>query len=108
MTRSWKEVRKEASDAGLIDEQRVSNARKVMREESFAHQLAEIRKQQGLSQEKVARSMGVKQPRVSAIENGKITSAELGTLKSYIHGLGGHLKLVADFGGKTVVIRDDD
>lgn len=106
MARTWNDVRADASTAELIDEQGVTNAKRVMREEVVAHKLAEIRKRQGLSQATVAKGMGVKQPRVSAIERGQLESTEYGTLKSYIEGLGGHLKIVADFGDESIVVTN--
>lgn len=106
MARNWKDVRKDAVDAGLVDGQAVRNATKLMREEVRAYKLAEVRKRQAVSQQSVADSMGVKQPRVSAIERGELSKTELGTLESYIQALGGHVKVVADFGDESITLRD--
>lgn len=106
MARNWKDVRADASAAGLIDEQHVENAAKLMRDEVSTYKLAEIRKRQGISQATVAKGMGVKQPRVSAIEHGQLESTEYGTLKSYVEGLGGKLKIVAEFGNESIILRD--
>ena len=76
-----------------------------MREEIAAHKLSDIRKRQGVSQATVAKGMGVGQPRVSAIENGKIESTEYGTLAAYVEGLGGKLKIVADFGDESIILK---
>lgn len=105
MARNWKDVRADVSAAGLIDEQRVANAAKEMADEVATFKLAEIRKRQGISQATVAKGMGVKQPRVSAIEHGQLESTEYGTLKSYVEGLGGKLKIVADFGNESIIVR---
>lgn len=105
MARNWKDVRDDASAAGLIDEQNVSNAKKLMHEEIVAHKLADIRKRHGVSQTELAKEMGVKQPRVSAIERGNLESTEYGTLKSYVEGIGGKLKIVADFGDESIVVK---
>lgn len=106
MARSWKDVRGEASAAGLIDEQAVSTAARSMHEQVRAYRLAEVRRAQHVSQSKVAEAMGVKQPRVSAIENGKLSRTELGTLQAYVESLGGSLRVVADFGDETLTLRD--
>lgn len=106
MARNWKDVRQDAVTAGLLDEQRVANARKVMREENRAFKLAEVRKSHQVSQDQVADVMGVRQPRVSAIERGELSKTELGTLESYIGALGGKVRIVADFGDETIVLRD--
>jgi DNA-binding XRE family transcriptional regulator len=59
-------------------------------------QLAEIRKQLGLTQSQLAEATGLSQPRISQIENGSATSLE--TLRAYVTGLGGHLDVVARIG----------
>ena len=106
MARSWTDVRRDASEAGLIDEQRVENARKEMTGEVRAYRLAEIRKGQHVSQKTLATGMHVSQARVSNIERGELSRTELGTLQAYVEALGGHLKIVADFGDETLVVRD--
>lgn len=106
MARNWKDVRADAKAAGHVDEQGVANAKKLMREELAAQKLADIRKRQGVSQTALAKTMGVAQPRISAIENGRLESAEFGTLRSYVEGIGGHLKIVADFGDESIVVQD--
>jgi hypothetical protein len=50
--------------------------------------------------------MHVSQARVSNIERGELSRTELGTLQAYVEALGGHLKIVADFGDETLVVRD--
>jgi transcriptional regulator with XRE-family HTH domain len=71
-----------------------------MREEMLATvsgaQLAEIRKQLGLTQTQLAEAAGLSQARISQIENGSATSLE--TLRAYVAGLGGHLDIVARIG----------
>jgi transcriptional regulator with XRE-family HTH domain len=80
-------------------EERVQR-RSAMREEMLASvsgaQLADIRKQLGLTQTQLAESAGLSQARISQIENGTATSLE--TLRAYVRGLGGHLDVVARIG----------
>lgn len=104
MARNWREVRDEVRRGGLVDEQGVEDARKHMTEEVRAHKLSEVRKAQHVSQAVVADAMGVKQPRVSAIERGNLSRTELGTLESYVEALGGKVRIVADFGEDSVTI----
>ena len=67
------------------------------------HRLAEIRNAHGhVRQADVAAVMGVSQARVSKLESGDLSHTELGTLQSYVAALGGHLRIVADFGEDTV------
>lgn len=106
MARKWTDVRRDAADAGLIDEQRVESAHKKMAGEVRAYRLAEIRKGQYVSQKTLAAGMRVSQARVSTIERGELSRTELGTLQAYVEALGGHLKIVADFGDETLVVRD--
>ena len=72
-------------------------------ETSAARRLAEIRKAHGhVRQADVAALMGVSQARVSQLESGGLSHTELGTLQSYVAALGGHLRIVADFGEDSV------
>ena len=67
-----------------------------------AHNLAEVRKRQGLTQREVAESMGVSVGRVSQIEHGDISGVEV--LDRYITALGGQLGLVATFGDEQLQV----
>ena len=67
--------------------------------------LAEQRTRLGLTQEQVARRMGVRQERVSAIERAEPGATEVRTLASYVEALGGRLDIVADFGRDRIVLR---
>jgi DNA-binding XRE family transcriptional regulator len=103
-TVSWEETRRRARErreaAGLPvrspAEKQESMDRLVA--EVRAHRLAEIRREQALTQRAVADAMGVSAPRVSAIEHGDVGHTELATLRSYVEALGGRLRVVADFG----------
>lgn len=59
-------------------------------------QLAEIRKQLGMTQSQLAEAAGLSQARISQIENGEHTSLE--SLRAYVTGLGGQLEVVARIG----------
>lgn len=72
--------------------------------EARAHRLVEMRKQLGLPQSEIADRMHVRQERVSAIERGKTTATEVGTIAAYIAALGGQLEIVANCNGSRVVI----
>jgi DNA-binding XRE family transcriptional regulator len=98
---NWRDVKAKvrANDHEWDSEERVAQ-RARMREEMLATvsgaQLAEIRKQLGLTQAQLAETAGVSQARISQIENGEVTSLE--TLRAYVTGLGGHLDVVARIG----------
>jgi predicted XRE-type DNA-binding protein len=66
------------------------------------YRLAEMRRHQNLTQVEVAQLMGVDQSRVSRIERGE--NIELATLRAYIEALGGHVKVVADFGDEQLTV----
>ncbi|NBM15125.1 XRE family transcriptional regulator [Streptomyces sp. GC420] len=101
---SWEETKRKARErreaAGLpvrsAQEKRAAMDR--LTAEVRAHKLAEVRREQALTQRQVAASMGVSAPRVSAIENGELDRAEVATLRAYVEALGGRLRVVADFG----------
>ena len=98
---NWRDVKakaRAADPAWDTDERVIRRAR--MREDMLAcisgAQLAEIRKQLGLTQVQLAEAAGLAQARISQIENGAATSLE--TLRAYVAGLGGHLDIVARIG----------
>lgn len=100
--RKWSDVKAQRDD---ITPQMREEARAGMEATLVAYRLAEIRKQLALTQTEVAAEMGVGQRRVSDIERGDVARTEYGTLAAYIEALGGRLKLVADFGDRTITVR---
>lgn len=99
---NWEDVKHEIFDAEDLEVIEAGAKRLVA--ESRARRLAEMRKELGLTQREVAARMNVRQERVSAIERGKATSAEVGTIAAYIAALGGRLEIVANFNGTRLVI----
>ncbi|MEV7036104.1 XRE family transcriptional regulator [Streptomyces sp. NPDC093272] len=101
---SWEETKRKARErraaAGLPvrSAQEKQAAMDRLTAEVRAHKLAEVRREQALTQRQVAASMGVSAPRVSAIEHGDLDRAEVATLRAYVEALGGRLRVVADFG----------
>lgn len=104
MAKTWRETRREAVDEGRIDQRRVAAHRDRLEGELVAHRLAEIRKAHGLSQQDVARAMGVTQSRVSRIESGEISKSELSTITAYVRALGGDVRVVADIHGHEITL----
>lgn len=101
---SWTEMRRRMDEVraakGLparTDADRRADVDRI-RAEARAFQLAEVRREQDLTQQDVAGSMGVTAPRVSAIERGDVERVEISTLRAYVEALGGRLQVIADFG----------
>ncbi len=97
----WQDVKARAQAADpMWDTPERAAGRARMRQEMLASvsgaQLAEIRKQLGMTQTQLAQAAGLSQARISQIENGTATSLE--TLRAYVAGLGGHLDIVARIG----------
>ncbi|MEZ0073364.1 XRE family transcriptional regulator [Planotetraspora sp. GP83] len=103
-TVGWNEVKeqarrgREAAGLPVRSERDKQTAIDRLTAEARAHRLAEIRRDQALTQKDIAAAMGVSGPRVSAIEHGEIDRVEVSTLRSYVEALGGRLRVVADFG----------
>jgi DNA-binding XRE family transcriptional regulator len=97
----WRDVKAKARaiDPTWDTAERVAR-RAAMRQEMLAAvsgaQLADIRKQLGLTQAQLAEAAGLSQARISQIENGDSTSLE--SLRAYVAGLGGHLDIIARIG----------
>jgi DNA-binding XRE family transcriptional regulator len=76
--------------------------REELRAEQRGYQLAQLRKNAGLTQARVAVSMGVSQARVSQIEHGRIT--ELDAVRAYVEALGGTVDVMARVGDWAVKV----
>jgi hypothetical protein len=50
--------------------------------------------------------MGVSQARVSKLESADLSHTELGTLPYYVAALGGQLRIVAQFGDRSVELSE--
>lgn len=98
--RSWASVK----DKRPVDPKRSRELREELEAEVLAYRLAELRKEMHKSQATVGAAMGVSQRRVSAIEHGDVERAELSTIRAYVSALGGTVKVVADFGDRSVVL----
>ena len=81
--KSWKDVRPNV----VTDPQRVAAHREKLDAEVRAYRLAEIRREQDLTQAEVAEIIGITQPNVSRLESGALDTAALSTIRAYVaHG----------------------
>jgi DNA-binding XRE family transcriptional regulator len=96
MARNWKDVKRDLPALGVTEEMRAS-AREKVAEHQRAY-LSSLRKDHGTTQTALASEMGVRQATVSEIENRELDHTEVATLRSYIEGLGGELRVTASFG----------
>ena len=104
---TWKDAREIEAKliaSGDITEEDIAKETERLKRRQRAYRLAEIRKAESLRQADVAEIMKVSQRRVSAIEHGDISKAELGTIRSYIEALGGHMEIIASFGDERLVV----
>src|SRR5271154_6030341 len=77
-------------------------SRAAMRAEQRGYQLAQLRKNTGMTQVQVAALMGVTQARVSQIEHGKITDVD--AIRGYVEALGGTVDVIARVGDWTIKV----
>jgi predicted XRE-type DNA-binding protein len=105
---NWEDVkaRKRELDraAGRDVEAAEAEAKNITAAYVLGYRLSELRERAGLSQTEVANRMGVKQPRVSAIEKGDPAQMEVETVRRYVAALGGRLRLVAGFGDHDEIV----
>jgi DNA-binding XRE family transcriptional regulator len=94
---AYSDVNELLTELDLTDKD-MAVARQATDDHIRAWHLAQVRTEQDRTQEDVAKSMGVSQPRVSAIERGELDTVTLSTLRAYVSALGGRLRVVADFG----------
>ena len=76
-----------------VDPEYIKAEVQKMHEEARLYRLKEMRKETGITQQNLAKRLGVAQNRISQIENGKIASAQVGTLQKYVEALGGTLSI---------------
>jgi DNA-binding XRE family transcriptional regulator len=105
IARDWEELERELHVAGVPPEEIEVGARHLLAV-ARGTQLADARKQVGLTQREVADTLGVSIARVSQIEHGEVSSFEV--IARYVEALGGRLDLVADFGDRTVRLPVSD
>ena len=98
----WETLEQELHAVGVSPAEIEAGAHRLLAE-ATGQQLAEARKQLGLAQRDIAAAMGVSIAWVSQIEHGEVTSFEV--TARYVEALGGRLDLVADFGDRTVRLR---
>jgi predicted XRE-type DNA-binding protein len=101
----WEDTKRRARelDPGWDAPERVAErerCRAALRAEQRGYQLAQLRKNTGLTQGQVADVMGVSQARVSQLEHGKVT--EVDAIRGYVEALGGTVDVVARVGDWTV------
>lgn len=106
--RSWRDVRQKALDEGRITEDGIARARADRVAAVHAYKLRQLReKVVPMKQGELAAAMEISQPAISKLERGDIDHTQIGTLAKYITALGGHLRLVAEFGEAAVEISDE-
>jgi DNA-directed RNA polymerase specialized sigma subunit len=92
-------------DPGWDSAERVAareRSRAELRAEQRGYQLAQLRRNAGLTQVQIAAVMGVSQARVSQIEHGKIT--EMDAVRGYVEALGGTVDVIARVGDWTIKV----
>jgi predicted XRE-type DNA-binding protein len=104
---NWREVksRRDAEHPDASRPMRVANVRRAQLDAVRAVRLADLRKEQGRTQQQVANELAVAQSRVSQIESGDLERSELGTIRAYVEALGGQLRVMADFGDEVLKVR---
>ncbi|OEV29551.1 XRE family transcriptional regulator [Streptomyces nanshensis] len=83
------------------DRKRIDEIKRQMLDAERGHELASLRKAQGLSQKDVAEAMGVTQGRVSQIERGQ-AGLDTASMAAYLHAIGGELTILATIGNVSV------
>ena len=97
MAKKYSELRARMNPAALEESVRLSQA---MLDEM---PLQELRQALALSQEQMARTLGIKQASVSKLE--RRTDMYIQTLRNYIEAMGGQLEVIARFPGGEVKIN---
>jgi DNA-binding XRE family transcriptional regulator len=94
-------VRKKRS----VDEAIVMKLKDEMIEISALNYLADLRWEANMTQKDLAKKLGVDQSRISRIETGDITRAEVGSLAAYVEAMGGTLEIVFHLGKHSISLN---
>jgi predicted transcriptional regulator len=97
MAKPWSEIEKKMSP-----ERRARN-RKRAKEMLHELNLQELRKAFALTQKQLAETLEVNQAAISKMENQ--SDMYISTLRRILEGMGGKLKIVAEFPGSEIVIK---
>ena len=79
-----------------FDEKKIAAGVQGIYKEMLEFKLRDIREMKSLTQTQLANQLGLTQNRISKFERIDLERAELQTIRSYIHALGGKLKLVVE------------
>lgn len=85
-----------------ISEQTLAEAEAMTQAMVDAYTLRAARKAQNMTQVELAEVMGVSQNRVSRIERGDMGSMSVDTIRRYVEGVGGSLKMEAVLPGGSL------
>jgi DNA-binding transcriptional regulator YiaG len=88
----------------IMGPRRVASAKAKARRKMESMLIAQVRKQLGLTQISVAKTMGVSQSALSQMESQD--DLQLSTLRRLVKALGGELDIVARFGERSIVLVD--
>lgn len=80
---------------------RIDEIKRELVDAERGHELAALRKTQGMTQAQVAQKMGVTQGRISQIERGGVR-LDTSTLAAYLQAIGGELTILATVGNVSV------
>ncbi|MEU8676346.1 helix-turn-helix transcriptional regulator [Streptomyces sp. NPDC048560] len=80
---------------------RIDAIKNEMVDAERGHELASLRKAQGMTQVQVAKAMGVTQGRISQIERGGVR-LDTSTMSAYLQAIGGELTILATVGNVSV------
>ncbi|MET8680135.1 helix-turn-helix transcriptional regulator [Streptomyces sp. NPDC004647] len=89
------------ADIGPEKRTRIDAIKQEMADAERGHELAALRKAQGMTQGQAAEAMGVTQGRISQIERGQ-ARLDTSTMAAYLHAIGGELTILATVGNISV------
>ncbi|MFI9582071.1 helix-turn-helix domain-containing protein [Streptomyces sp. NPDC052236] len=89
------------SDITPEKRERIDSIKREMVDAERGHELASLRKAQGMTQAQVAQAMGVTQGRISQIERGGVR-LDTSTMAAYLEAIGGELTILATVGNRSI------
>ncbi len=85
-----------------LDEKIILKLKQEMIDQTKLNSLADLRWEANLTQKELADRLGVDQSRISRLESGDLTKAEVGSLAAYAAAMGGSLEITFHVGKHSI------
>lgn len=102
----WETVKAKSRAIGPDFDARVAEARRELNAGQIGYHLGQMRETAGMSQAEVAKELHLPVEQIVRMEDGDRELLDVSRIAEYVAAVGGHLRLVTDFGRTTTTLID--